>query len=591
MRRSLATLVVVAFLMCALVARAQVLDQVPAEALVVVKVNNLQGFSTKLGKFCTDLQLTAQVPQLADPLGSLQEKLKIPNGLDKSGDAVFAFLEPAVAGGDSDNSVLLLWPVSDYNAFIGNFPDAKTDGGITEAKFADSDKPAFIANWGKFAAMSPSKEVVSLKPTGLKLTGVTAKEMASKDVCMLANIPRLRAIVQPELEGAKRDEKLADIEKNMTGDVEKYVPAVKALVSQLFVVADSFFRDAQAATLSLNFGENGINSTMMAEFEPSSYIGQMAKNLKNSQGSMLTGLPAGKYLFFGGSVNDPATVAKVMDDFMAPIKTELDKLGGKEADAINKYVASFRSFMNATHGGSFGWVAPTGALGQEPIIQIISVNSGDAAAMKTAYQDMITSQQMLATAFGAPEGTVKTATTPNAKTIDGISFDLTHTDMNLGQGANAAQADNMMKMIYGPEGMNVLTGIVGEKLVIGFCATDQTLSQTIAATKAGEDALSKTPGVAAVNSQLPTSRVMTLYIPLDDIATTVGTYAGAMGMPIQIQLPPDLPPVGMTVASDGSAIRVDSYTSTDLIKALVAQGMQLYMQRMGGGAPGGPGGL
>ena len=84
---------------------------------------------------------------------------------------------------------------------------------------------------------------------------------------------------------------------------------------------------------------------------------------------------------------------------------------------------------------------------------------------------------------------------------------------------------------------------------------------------------------------------MSLYVPLDEIATTVGTYAGAMGMPIQIQLPPDLPPIGITVGSEGSAIRIDSYTPTDLIKALVAQGMQLYMQRMGGGGAGGPGGL
>jgi hypothetical protein len=84
---------------------------------------------------------------------------------------------------------------------------------------------------------------------------------------------------------------------------------------------------------------------------------------------------------------------------------------------------------------------------------------------------------------------------------------------------------------------------------------------------------------------------MTMYIPLDEIATTIGTYAGAMGMPIQIQLPPDLPPIGMTASTDGTAVRIDSYTPTDLIKALVAQGMQLYMQRMGAGGAGGPGGL
>src|SRR3954447_25852067 len=94
-RRVFATLVLVAFMMCSMV-RAQVMDQVPEQALVVVKVTNLQGFSTKLGKLCTDLQITAQVPPMADPLAALQEKLKITNGLDKSGDALFAYLDPSV---------------------------------------------------------------------------------------------------------------------------------------------------------------------------------------------------------------------------------------------------------------------------------------------------------------------------------------------------------------------------------------------------------------------------------------------------------------------------------------------------------------
>jgi hypothetical protein len=149
----------------------------------------------------------------------------------------------------------------------------------------------------------------------------------------------------------------------------------------------------------------------------------------------------------------------------------------------------------------------------------------------------------------------------------------------------------MMKMMYGPEGMNALTGTVGDKLVIGFGASEATLISTIAAVKDSSDPLSKVPGVAAVSSQLPKSRAFTLYVPLDELVTTISTYAGAMGMPIQIQLPPDLPPIGITAGTEGSAVRIDSYTPTDLIKALVATGMQLYMQRMQGGAPGGPGGL
>ena len=114
------------------------MDQMPEQALVVVKVTNLQGFSVKLAKLANDLQITAQVPQLADPLAALQDKLKITNGLDKAGDAAFAFLDPAVTDGNSDDSVLVLWPVSDYKAFIGNFPDAKDDGGISEVTLPDS---------------------------------------------------------------------------------------------------------------------------------------------------------------------------------------------------------------------------------------------------------------------------------------------------------------------------------------------------------------------------------------------------------------------------------------------------------------------
>ena len=153
----------------------------------------------------------------------------------------------------------------------------------------------------------------------------------------------------------------------------------------------------------------------------------------------------------------------MVSDFVDPITAELSKIGGPESDAVNKYVDSLKKYMAACKGSTFGWVAPTGALGQEPIFQIVGVLSGDPAALKTGYQDMMTSQQSLMTAFGAPEGSIKNTLTPNAKTIGGVSFDLMHTDMNLGQGPNAAQADNAMKMIYGPEGMNTLTGVVGDE--------------------------------------------------------------------------------------------------------------------------------
>jgi hypothetical protein len=483
-----------------------------------------------------------------------------------------------------------LIPVTDYKAFVANLKDVKEEAGVSEGKFPDSDQPAYVANWGKYAAISPRKEMIALKPAGIKVSGATAKEMATKDVVMLANLAQIKTKLRPEI-AKHKEEILDDMAKNMTGDAEKFAPVAKAVVSQLILVADSFFRDASAATVGINFGENGISSTVMAEFEGSSYIGSMASSLKNSDATMLTGLPAAKYLFFGGMVNDAATATKVIDDLITPITAELAKVAGPESEAINKYVASIRKYIAATKGQSMGMLAPSGALGQEPIFQIVSVQSGDPAAMKAAYQDAMSTQQDLMKAIGGPAGDMmKTTTTPNAKTLEGVSFDLTHTEITAGNNPNAAQIDQAMKMMYGPDGINVLTATIGDKLLVGFGVSDTTLSSAIASVKSNADPLAKLPGVAAVTAQLPKSRLAAFYIPLDEVVTTIGTYAGAMGMPIQIQLPPDLPPIGVAVGTEGSAIRIDSYTPTDLVKALVAQAMQLYMQRMGGG-PGGPGGL
>src|SRR6476620_10166122 len=129
-RRMIATIAVVAFIVIAPASRAQVLNQVPEQALVVVKVTNLQGFSTKFGKLATDLQLAAQVPEMADPLKAFQTKANLQKGLDTAGDAAFVYLDPSLAGGAEDKSMVVLFPVTDYKAFLSNFAQAPEEGGI-----------------------------------------------------------------------------------------------------------------------------------------------------------------------------------------------------------------------------------------------------------------------------------------------------------------------------------------------------------------------------------------------------------------------------------------------------------------------------
>ena len=157
-----ASLVAVLLLTCAAAAYAQqVQDQIPNDALVVMKVRNLSATSTKLGKFLTDLGLAAMVPGMNDPLAFTQKQLNISQGLRNDGDFAVVYRDPQASGEDPEKSIVMLIPVSDYKSFLANFPDAKTDGEVSEVTMHKSGEPGFVAHWGNFAALSPSKMAIS----------------------------------------------------------------------------------------------------------------------------------------------------------------------------------------------------------------------------------------------------------------------------------------------------------------------------------------------------------------------------------------------------------------------------------------------
>jgi hypothetical protein len=331
----------------------------------------------------------------------------------------------------------------------------------------------------------------------------------------------------------------------------------------------------------------------VAEFNQGSGTSTELGKFKNTAEPLMTGLPASKYLVYGGMVFEPQVGLDFITKFIDPLVAEMNKVGGDQAAAAQKYVAALKKYAGACKGQSFGWVAPGGQLGQSPLVQFISVQRGDAATLKSAQHDMMVTQQQLTQALTGNKEQVKVTQTPNAKTVAGVTFDQVVTQFNAADpgGPGAAQAQMMMNTMYGPNGMTMLTGVVGDKLLVASGVSDDVLAQAIASVKANQNNLDKVAGLQTVANQLPKNRMVAYFVPLDQVVNTVATYAAAFGMPVQIQLPPDLPPIGGTVATEGNAVRVDSYTPTELVRAVVAAGMQVYGQMQGGRQPGGPGGL
>lgn len=576
-------------------ARAQVLQQVPSDALVVIKVGNLKAVSDKVAKFSEAVGLAAVAPEFANPLASMQDGLGAKNGMDTAGEMAIVMTRPADPKKEKgDDLALMLLPVSDYKAFIANYADAKTDGAVTTFKDPKNGRVKYAAEWGKYAAVAMNRKVLDKKPTGLKLSGLAAKEAKEKDAFIFANIPALGELALPELAKA-RTKVMAEVDKELgqDADAKQFTGVAKAAIGQAIGVAEGFLRDASAASLSLHLNDKGLSTTAMAEFKPNTYGAELAAGVKNTDQPLMSGLPARKYFAVGGIVNAPETTSKMVGTLLDPIGKELaaTEAGKSFAEAIE----ALKKGMASTKSAAFGYPMPTGALGADSVVQSISVVKGDA---KTIHESQRKTMQAIADVIklipeqpGAPKMAYEFA--PGGKTLGEVKLDTYAFNLQMDENnPQAAQAQQMMAFVYGPNGMGGVMGQLDkDTFVMVQGANDKTIEEAIKAAKAAKDPLSDQPAIKSVTAQLPAKRALVEYLFLDNMINAGVRYAQGFGLQVKMKLPADLPPIGVSAGSEGTALRFDAFVPTQTVQSVVAAGMQAFMEFQGGGAPGGPDGL
>jgi hypothetical protein len=377
--------------------------------------------------------------------------------------------------------------------------------------------------------------------------------------------------------------------------------AMGAMLDQYFAIAERLLNDGQAATLGLSLSDDGLNTTAMAEFTPNSYMGNLAKELKNTDQNLMSGLPDRKYFAFGGMVISAKAMNQIISDVMQPMIKQ-----GKGGAGAAKGQGDPQALLDATKqvidnskSISFGYVVPTGPLMAESVVQAVSVTSGNAKAIAEAERKLMANmntwfQMMGAAGQGAPGAPqMSFELQEGAKTVGGVKLDQYKFNMEMdANNPQAAQVQQMMTMIYGPNGMSGVMGAVDDKtFLVVQGGTDKLLNDAVAAAKGQQDVLTKSQPVQAVKGEMPKQRLAEAYIALDQIISSAVKYAQGFGAPVKMQLPQGLPPIGVSAASEGTAVRVDTHVPTTLIQSVVAAGMQAYMQMQGGGAGGNPDGL
>lgn len=572
--------------------RAQIEQQIPGDAVMVIKVNKLDQTNGKLIKFFKDLGLDQVVPPLANPLGALQAQAKMTNGVDVAGDLAFVMVDPEQHGVEPDEALLVLIPVSDYDAFVGNFGQAETVDGVSQVTIGSAGEPGYVARRGAYAALSPTRTVAAEKPSAaLKVAGLSAGQWAEHDVLVYANLPAIRAKVSDDLaEG--REMITQQIAQGMAQEPEaaKYSATVNTLVGQVFNAVDAFLRDGEAATIGITFAPGGIRATVVSQFAGDSYLGGVASKIKGSTAPMVVGLPVdATYLMYGGGAGGHEAIQPVLDDFLAPITDELKKADPAIAGKVDAYLAGIRQYLASEKSQTFGLFAPSGNLGQEAILQFAAISSGDSKQLLSAYRTMMSGQDELMRLMPGNQN-MTTKVTHDAVTLAGVKFDEVVTTYGAGDPNDpvAAQQQQMMAILYGPAGQRMLTGVVSDNLLLTVSGiNDDLVARVVESAKSGEGGLESRDAIKTVAAALPSNRVAAVYVNVGDIVTTALTYAAQFGMAVPLQLPPDMPPVGATIGAEQSSLRVDVYIPQALVQNLVSAGMQAFMQMQGGGGGGG----
>ena len=576
---------------------ADVAEWIPADALVVFKVNKLQQVNDEAGALLREFGVAEQDPAMANPLAAFQEETGIKEGLNLEGNLAI-YLANGDLEGDTPPMVVLI-PVSDYQAFLGNFTNKQDEGGgITRVRLGeaaaddedmgdedvgDDDDIGYVMEMGEYAGLSPMKELLKKPEEAITFGGVTAGMLEERDIVMYANFKTVGPMLLKHLqEGNAREQARTEIKESLAENEQfaRFEPVADALIDQVFDFAERFLNEAEAAAMTMDLSDQGISLGSVGQFKPDSYMANLFGSMATSDEPMLDGLPEGNYIAFGGTADNREMSAKFFEDFLGPVAAKLREVEGSEK--LAEYVDAIKTQITSAGEARMGMFAPSGPLGGSALFQQVAIQGGDVAALKQAQKKAAELQPEIMAALMPPDmqemgmmgGAAKYE--EGAKEVGGVTFDKLSVDMEAQQ--EQGMGAMPMNMIFGPDGPTTYFGEVEDRLVTVGGLTDQQIASVIEAVKADSAPLAEDAGVRQVLEHLPEQRTAVFFFRPDELVKSGVGYARQMGMNLPIQMPDNLPPAGFAMGPAENAVQWQGFIPKDLISAMIVAALQAQQQ-------------
>lgn len=523
------------------------MDRVPSEAAIVISVKNIGQLKSGVDALAKALGIPAEQMQGMSKMGEVLNM----QGADAAGSAAIGIM--SLDEDEDEPPAVAVVPVKDYAAFVKNFGGTGT--GVEELRI--DEKPVFAKSLdGGFAAVGSKKELVQSfagKTGNGKLheaaLGSTGKSIAeTDDLVIVANIAKFGDKIKEGAQGFKEQMGTA---MAMAGGGEANLAGLDKLI-------DGLVRDGSVAVVGFKVSEAGVTLDLGAQFKEGSEFASYF-NSKGNAGRLVSALPKQAFLFaLGMDTSDPNLRAmfKNIKEAAAKMNPKKDAAEGpgmfpmdwtEGADGIAVEIGNTPQplgglFLNTT---AYVKTSKPGDLLKKMKDSITASNgkAGNGATLTTAYESGVKAGGTTADAWS-------------------IKFAADEND------PNSAMVSQAMGMLFGPNGLNGYAADAGTGVVLTYSKNSALLEKSLAAAKSGEG-LAADPDVATIAAGLPANRTVEAYLGTKSLLELGLTFLGMMGQaPADVNIPDDVPPVGLAATTNGGGARMTVVVPTKVIQAV-----------------------
>ncbi len=588
---------------------AEILDMACAKAPVVVVVPSMDQLSKKVSQL-NDLLGLAD-PNLGDLAGAFRSQTGMHKGLDGSG-AMMLVMQPLTEAfskmkvdapnGESPEFVVLV-PVSDYGAFVGNFEGGDAGAAVTEVVMRGGQK-SYLKSIPGYAVLGRTEKVVSSYESAKqgaamwgKAKGLNADFVGKADAWVMVNMYAMSERLAPKIAemfvGMKAH--MGQAADQMAANGQAMDTAMTSAVFDMYAaVAQRIASDATVLSLSIDLNETGLGLNYVAQFKPDSYLGKIFPN-STATSSLLARLPAKPYLMAMGMNLAEIDIKTLMGDALANLPEDnafMDLMGKKLQPVMEKMLGMASVYYAPENANMFG------GGGMFTGLNVIETTNGKeyVAAMREYFEAI----NGLAIPMGVSQITgdpmmmsYSTSYTPAALEVDGRAVDMYQMQYNFPPEVMAQMGQmGPMFMMMGGQGQQGYIS-ANEDFVVMTTSPDALLIQK------GLNAVEQQSGIGSdgpivamrEGDALTPNAMMEMFFSVSGIMNTVDqVVAGLMGgQGLGVDIPADLAPIAMSASVVDHGIVGRYYMDTKTVRTIVDVFYSVRQKFMGGGQ-GGPGG-